>query len=216
MTLPIPPEEYAFAPADAARHNGCNIDLHTENEEVSIYLQDNYAEFCCRKYPVVFVQGFTPPNTDKPVEITEISKLRLLWAVESMRVLGVPVVLVSGGNVHPSDTPYNEAWQMKQHLLERYGLKNSQIALEPYARHSTTNLRNGARFLLAHKYCKALVVSTILQSFYYSFGCISGFTKRCKVELGYPLGSFSWRGFHRTRLLPGSEVFIHGTDPLDP
>jgi hypothetical protein len=60
-----------------------------------------------------------------------------------------PFIIVSGGNVHPNRTPFNEAIEMKRLLVAQYGVPAGRILIEPHARHTTTNLRNTARLLFA-------------------------------------------------------------------
>ena len=44
-------------------------------------------------------------------------------------------------SVHPDDTPFNEAWEMRSFLLQ-HGVPEDMIVGDFYARHTTTNLRN--------------------------------------------------------------------------
>ncbi len=43
---------------------------------------------------------------------------------------------------------------MNRYLIEVYGISESAILLEPHARHTTTNLRNGMREILAYNLLK--------------------------------------------------------------
>jgi hypothetical protein len=216
MISPIPVSKYANAPLDAATANGVPINISKENAEASIFAQEERSRLLKQKYQIIIVPGFTPVHAKHPYPITSESKKRLDNAVIQMQKKDIPLVIVSGGNVHPKGTPYNEAYGMKQYLLEEKGLKNHQVAIDPYARHSTTNLRNTGRFLLAHEFNTALVVTSPDQSFYYSHPFISTFNHRCKKDLGYVLGKLSCVSFTMTKYKPNQLVFTRGSDPLDP
>jgi uncharacterized SAM-binding protein YcdF (DUF218 family) len=58
-----------------------------------------------------------------------------------------PLILVSGGYVHPNQTADCEALEMKKSLIDDYGVPADSIIVEPRARHATTNLRNAARHM---------------------------------------------------------------------
>ena len=51
-----------------------------------------------------------------------------------------PLILVSGGYVHPNQTPYCEAIEMKESLVRDFGIPSDAILIDPHARHTTTNL----------------------------------------------------------------------------
>ena len=101
-----------------------------------------------------------------------------------------PVILTTGGHVHPDRTIYSEAIEMKQYLMTTYGVPESAILVDPYARHTTTNLRNATRELLHAGIPPAstvLIVSDAIQTAY-----IRGdaFALRCDAELHFR----PWRG----------------------
>lgn len=76
-------------------------------------------------------------------------KLRVRLAAERFAEGVAPFVIVSGGAVHPRGTTFNEAVEMRRALIERYGIPANRIVLEPYARTTSTNLRNAVRRLVA-------------------------------------------------------------------
>src|SRR5204863_1603320 len=110
--------------------------------------------------------------------------------------------IVSGGAVHG---PANEAVLMRETLLD-LGVAADRILVEPCARHTTTNLRNAARIMLAHRLRTAYVVAADrpgggardwlgrlrLQSFYVGFPRLSTFHLRCRRNLGYLVGDLTW------------------------
>jgi hypothetical protein len=99
-------------------------------------------------YTVILVLGDGP---DRPGQlIGTYGKLRLARAAQLYHEGLAPVLIVSGGNVHPALTPINEAVEMKRELMTRYAIPESAIIIEPHARHTTTNFRNSARLMLRY------------------------------------------------------------------
>jgi hypothetical protein len=113
-----------------------------------------------RAYSALLVFGHGP---DDPVSRTGVlGHIRLGIAADLYARGLAPFLIVSGGNVHPNRTPFNEAVEMKRLLIADYGVPADRILIEPHARHTTTNLRNCARLLLAGDFparLPALVVS---------------------------------------------------------
>lgn len=133
-------------------------------------------------YAAIVVPGQGP--TDAASAISPLSIERVDLAVERLRAGLAPFVLLSGGHVHPDGTPYSEAIEMKRRLMEVHGIGQEQILVDPWARHTTTNLRNAAR-VLAHLGVAldrpVLVTSDPFQSVYIAVGI----TQRSIDELGY-------------------------------
>jgi hypothetical protein len=73
-------------------------------------------------------------------------------------------------------------------LNREYGIPIDRIIIDSYAQHSTTNLRNAARFMMKMGLKKSIIVTDHLQSFYYSHDVLSTFRRRCRKELGYACG----------------------------
>lgn len=116
------------------------------------------------------------------------------------------VVIASGGAVHG---PANEAVLMRAALLG-HGVPEERILVEPCARHTTTNLRNAGRLMLAHGLRTALVVAPDaadarrfgLQSYYVGYPTASSFHLRCLVTLGYRVGELRWVRPHHVYFAP--------------
>ncbi|UOG73304.1 YdcF family protein [Hymenobacter tibetensis] len=132
-------------------------------------------------YSVLLVPGLGP---EKPgVALDTLGAFRCRLAAARYRQGLAPFIVVSGGHVHPNKTPYCEAVEMKKYLVQTQGLPDSVVFIEPYARHTTTNLRNTARMLYAFGIPTdrpVLVVTDVSQSRY-----ILGMEERCRRELGY-------------------------------
>lgn len=117
--------------------------------------------------------------------LSPFAKLRVELAARRWRRGVAPLILVSGGFVHPNQTPYAEAIEMKKHLMREFGVPESAILVDPHARHTTTNLRNAARQIFRYGIPPdkpALVTTDPGQSRYIEE---PGFADRCRRELGY-------------------------------
>jgi hypothetical protein len=99
-------------------------------------------------YSVILVLGDGPDRPDQLVGT--YGKMRLARAARLYREGKAPFLVVSGGNVHPALTPFNEAIEMKRELMQRYGIPADAIIIEPHARHTTTNFRNTARLMIRY------------------------------------------------------------------
>lgn len=99
-------------------------------------------------YSVILVLGDGPDRPDQLVGT--YGKMRLARAARLYRERKAPFLVVSGGNVHPTLTPFNEAIEMKRELMQRHGIPESAIIIEPHARHTTTNFRNTARLMIRY------------------------------------------------------------------
>jgi DUF218 domain-containing protein len=166
-------------------------------------------------YDVLIVPGFTPSNALPTDPIHPAAAERCRMAAGDFLARAAPFVIVTGGNVHPEGTPQNEALLLKAELIDR-GVPPDRILVEGYARHSTTNLRNSARFMLDRGFQRALVVTSADQSAYFSFPWFFGFHVRCLRELGYLVGDLQPVDANRTLFTPSLASRTPSyTDPLD-
>ena len=203
---------YALAPATAASVEGRALDLDALNRPGLEFLAG------LESPRVVVVPGFVPLGAEEPVALHWVAQERLRAAALRVLTEQADLVLVSGGNVHPQHTPFNEAFEMRRFLLEELELASHRVLVEPYARHSTTNLRNAGRMLLRAGLDEAVIVTTAGQGFYFGHQDLSGFLERCHEELGYSPGELESLDTASTlvRFRPSVEVFTPGADPLDP
>jgi hypothetical protein len=164
-------------------------------------------------YSVIVVPGDGPgdPNT----ALSDDGRRRTALAAEAYHADKAPFILVSGGYVHPSQTRFSEAMEMKKALLEDYHVPEAAILVDPHARHTTTNMRNAAREIYRYNMPMnkpALVVSDGAQ-----IGYIAGqpFADRCLKELGYvPYRIVNRPSDTSLVFLPTAESLQQ--DPLDP
>jgi DUF218 domain-containing protein len=168
------------------------------------------------KYSVILVPGLGPENVGVPLSPGGRARLRI--AVRRYLDGLAPVIIVSGGFVHPPHTGYNEAIEMKKVLVEEFGIPSDAVLVEPFARRTTTNLRNVARLLIRYGISldkPVLVTTDIFQTSSINNGQISD---RCLKTLGYvPFRKVQQLSPVDTslQLIPESLQF-DPRDPLDP
>lgn len=168
------------------------------------------------RYTAIIVLGAGPEDLLTPLSAR--GKLHVKVAAQRYFSGLAPFIIVSGAAVHPRGTRSVEAVEMRRALIERYRVPAHAIAIEPYARHTTTNLRNAARLLMAMKAPMdrdALVLSDPLH-----IDAVESaeFVARNRRELGYQPGSVG------ERTSPFDIVFrpspdsarVDPLDPLDP
>lgn len=98
-------------------------------------------------HSALLVFGHGPEDAQSRTGVMAHIRMRIAAELFARRL--APFIVVSGGNVHPNRTPFNEAVEMKRLLVEQHGIPADRVLIEPHARHTTTNLRNSARLLLA-------------------------------------------------------------------
>ena len=210
---PLATNKYSYGLSSIATNQGKPIDWSNENKEVSQFLQ--YLQKSGKKIHFIVVPGFVPP-TDEPIQLHRFNKVRLNMAVKEMNRKKTAVVLLSGGNVKPAGTPYNESIEMKKRLMKVHGVPEFRIVIDPNAQNTVTNFRNAGRFMLAHDINEAQVVTTFIQNFYISFPVMTFFETRSQDLLGYEVGSFSMTSLGTSQFKPSQSVFEKGSDPKDP
>lgn len=168
------------------------------------------------RYSALVVTGIGPELEDMP--LSPGGKYHLRLAAQQFARGDAAFIIVSGGRAHPFNTPFVEAVEMRQALIERYGIPADRIVIEPHARHTTTNMRNAARLLIAMGAPltqDTLVISNPIQSA--AIGSPE-FVARNKRELGYAPGiagkrlsptAIEWRP-------AAAAARIDPRDPLDP
>jgi hypothetical protein len=164
-------------------------------------------------YSVIVVPGAGPGDPNTALSIA--GRRRTALAAEAYHAGNAPFILVSGGYVHPSQTRFSEALEMKKALLDDYHVPEAAILVDPHARHTTTNMRNAAREIYRYDMPMnkpALVISDTTQ-----IGNIASqpFADRCLKELGYlPYQLVGRLSDTSLVFLPKAESLQQ--DPLDP
>ncbi len=168
------------------------------------------------RYSALVVTGVGPEVEGQA--LSPLGKYHVRLAASRFAKGDAPFILLTGGHAHPRATRFAEAEEMRKALIARYHVAPEAIVIEPYARHTTTNLRNAARVLAmlhAPSGKDALIVCNPGQSAYIES---ASFRERNARELGYQPGTIG------PRLSPTELVFrpsdqslrIDPRDPLDP
>ncbi|MBT1690664.1 YdcF family protein [Dawidia soli] len=148
-------------------------------------------------------------------KLPPLGKLNVRLGADNFRKGLAPFIIVSGGHVHPFRTPVCEAIEMKRELMEKYGIPEDRIIVEPHARHTTTNIRNATRLMIQYGIPidkKSLIATNDVHSAYTESKV---FADRCLRELGY------LPGIIQSRISPSTIEFLPqlnslGRDPRDP
>jgi len=168
------------------------------------------------RYSALILTGVGPETPD--AALSPYGKYHVRLAADRFARGDIAFILLTGGRAHPRATRFTEAEQMRSALIERYGIPAEAILIEPYARHTTTNLRNATRVLAAVGAPldrDTLIVCNPGQS---ETIASPAFAQRNRTELGYEPGTVG------RRLSPTELEFrpspkslrIDPRDPLDP
>src|SRR5262245_13427419 len=134
-------------------------------------------------YSVILVPG---SGTDRLTwNMSQWGRERLRLAARRYHEKKAPFLIVSGGFVHPDQTPFAEAIEMKKVLISEFRVPAEAIIVDPHARHTTTNIRNAVR--LIWRYGLPFDKSALITTDVYQSKSIESddFRKRCDRELGY-------------------------------
>jgi uncharacterized SAM-binding protein YcdF (DUF218 family) len=175
-------------------------------------------DFGAYPFSAIVVPGQGP--TDTMTALNPIGQKRCDLAVDRFLARQAPLIVLTGGHVHPDRTPYAEALEMKKYLVGERSIPPGRILVEPYARHTTTNLRDVARLAFRHGLPAArplLVTSDLLQSVYIGYWD-GDFGPRCDKELGYrPWRSLVPLSANDACWVPTTLALqVGATDALDP
>ncbi len=170
------------------------------------------------KYPysLILIPG---SGNDLPnISLSGFGKIRLKIAVDRYRKGLAPLIAVSGGYVHPFQTPFCEAIEMKKYLINVYHIPPKAILIDPHARHTTTNIRNVNRLIYNYRFPankKALIITDENHSRYIEN---KDFEQRCLKEMKcLPHKNLKRISVYDLEYLPDvSSLFYYSIDPLDP
>jgi hypothetical protein len=168
------------------------------------------------EYTAILIPGAGPDIIT--ANIDPWAKQRLEIAVDLYRKGAAPVFIVSGGFVKPFQPPFSEGMEMKKYLMMHFQIPEDKILLEPFARHTTTNIRNAVRVLFnagMPMEKKVLVVSDPYQTRTMQS---EKFKERCLNELGYlPFTMLKPKSKFATEIIPSVlSLQVSSMDPLDP
>lgn len=167
-------------------------------------------------YSVILVLGSGPGNSG--LSISKEGMSRSDEAVKLFQEKKAPLIIFSGGYVHPARTPYCEAIEMKKYVMQKYGVPEQNILVEVQARHTTTNVRNAARIMFRDKIPtdkKGLITSS--QS-HIDYVAGETFTKRFMDEIGFvPMQIFTRISPVAIEFIPLKDaLFVNSMETLDP
>ncbi|MDR2231235.1 MAG: YdcF family protein [Flavobacteriaceae bacterium] len=122
----------------------------TENKEA--YNKVKKTDFSKYPYASLLILGAGPQVYGQ--KISPMGMLRSRQALRAYQKGLAPFIIVSGGRVHPFKTQYTEAVEMKRYMVEILGIPASAIIIDPFARHTTTNVRNAGRMIIDYGFPK--------------------------------------------------------------
>ena len=165
------------------------------------------------RYSAMIVTGVGPEVQD--MALSPFGKYHLRLAANRFAAGDIPFIIVTGGRAHPRATRFVEAEEMRKALIERYGVPAEAVVIEPYARHTTTNLRNATRLLTAMG--APLDKDTVIVCNPGQSAAIESpaFVQRNLAELGYEPGKIG-RRVSPTELEFRPSVQSARVDPRDP
>nr|WP_245842561.1 YdcF family protein [Sphingomonas laterariae] len=209
--------DYALALLDGGdRIDAIGFDPLTDGLNAAAMARAKSLDWKAYRYSAMIVTG-VGPEVDG-MALSPWGKYHLRLAASRFAKGETPFIIVSGGRAHPRATPFTEAEEMRNVLIERHGIPADAILIEPYARHTTTNLRNAARLAMAMGAPldrDMLIVCNPQQSGYIESPI---FAARNMAELGYEPGKIG-RRLSPTELLfrPSPQsARVDPRDPLDP
>jgi hypothetical protein len=185
-------------------------------ENAAAVAQARTARWTDYRYPALLVFGHGPEDAQSRTGV--LGHIRMARAAELFAQRLAPFIIVSGGNVHPNRTPFNEAIEMKRLLIAQHGIPADRILIDPHARHTTTNLRNAARLLFAARFPTdrpSLIVTDPMTARYIGSPVL---LERTRAETGITPGSLaSATTLFAFEFRPDRAAFhVEPLDPLDP
>ena len=171
---------------------------------------DKYSHSC------ILVLGSGPEIASVP--ISPMSKMRCDIAAKKYRDGLAPFIITSGGYVTPFRGPYCEALEMKKYLIEKYGIPENAIITDPFARHTTTNIRNANRLIFRYGIPTNKPVLVVSAKSHIETITSTYFDARNMHELGYlPYLGITKKGLHEAEYKPNIlSLHMDPGDPLDP
>jgi DUF218 domain len=169
-------------------------------------------------YPYSFILVLGSGGRDLATRISPIGARRTDVAAQLFLQHKAPLIIVSGGHVHPMHTPYCEAIEMKKYLMEKYKIPETSILVEPQARHTTTNFRNAARLALRYGLPADRTALVTSSEDHITSSTSEEFRTRNLSELGYfPLEFIKRISPVEAEFRPSvGSLFFDANDPLDP
>ena len=179
------------------------------------YRQIKKTDWSKYPYPAMLILGASPVGKEI---LSETGKSRCRNGAGLYQKGLAPFIIVSGGHVRPVGTAYSEGVEMKKYLVNELKIPAAAVMVDPYARHTTTNVRNAVRIawrsgIPVNK--KMLCVSDAMHLVYVSSPM---FKQRCMTELGYmPAADIEQTDLYYLSFVPDlRSLQANAFDPLDP
>jgi hypothetical protein len=168
------------------------------------------------KYSVILALGVGPDDLKTPLSAS--SKLNVARAARLYFDKQAPIIVVSGANVHPRGTDYYEAFEMRKALITDYSVPAEAILVEPFARHTTTNVRNTCRLLKSVNGPLDQTALMISNVDHINYAGSETFTARSMNDLGYVPATIGNRASPTSLEFRPNPIcgLIDPSDPLDP
>lgn len=169
-------------------------------------------------YPYSFILVLGSGAQDLTTRLSPIGAQRTDVAAQLFAKHKAPLIIVSGGYVHPLQTPYCEAIEMKKYLMEKYQIPEASILVEPQARHTTTNFRNAARLAFRYRIPADRTALVTSSEDHIASSTREEFRTRNLNELGYfPVEFLKRISPVEAEFKPSvASLFFDANDPLDP
>jgi hypothetical protein len=166
-------------------------------------------------YSFILVLGSGPADSAR---LSPTGAKRADQAAQLFREHQAPLIIFSGGHVHPMQTPFCEAIEMKRYVMEKFKIPEQSILIEPHARHTTTNFRNAARLVFRYGIPAGRTALVTSSAEHIAIATQAGFRIRCATELGYfPMESIVRISPIAAEFRPAvASLFFDVNDPLDP
>ena len=167
-------------------------------------------------YSAILVPGEGPELADVP--FSPLGRVRVEQAARLFRAGKAPFILVSGGTVHPMLTQFDEAMEMRKELVTQWGLPADAILVDPYARHTTTNLRNAVREVIRYGIPSKQPILIASDEAQIAMIASPAFETRCMNEMHLrPWLSLTRLSATEIEMLPNRDSLQEdSTDPMDP
>jgi hypothetical protein len=166
-------------------------------------------------YSFILVLGSGPANSAR---LSPIGAERADVGAQLFLQHKAPLIILSGGHVHPFKTPYCEAIEMKKYVMAKYKIPEANILVDPQARHTTTNFRNAARLAFRYRIPADQTALVTSSESHIISSTSEEFRNRCVNELGYfPMKFIKRISPVEAEFKPSvASLFFDANDPLDP
>jgi len=166
-------------------------------------------------YSFILVLGAGPADSAR---LSQSGAKRADQAAQLFLEHKAPLIILSGGHVHPMQTPFSEAIEMKRYVMEKFKIPEKSILIDPHARHTTTNFRNAARLVFRYGIPTDLKAVVTSSEDHIASTTMESFRSRCLKELGYfPMEFINRISPVEAEFKPSvASLFFDANDPLDP